>query len=82
MMMNRDLAAKDNVKLRLVDAAGSLIQLISLHCPELLSSSGVDLYKFQGNLSRGALRLSCLPSFPVNGSHVKCFLYRIPVTHL
>lgn len=77
MMMNRDLVAKDNVKLRLVDAAGSLIRLISLHCPELLSSSGVDLYKF-----RGALILGCLPSFPANGSHVKCFLYQIPVTHL
>lgn len=44
--MNRDLAAKDYVKLRLVDAAGSLIRLISLHVPELLSSSGGDLYKF------------------------------------
>lgn len=81
-MMNRDLVAKDNVKLRLADAARSVIWLMSLHGLELLSSSGVDLYKFQGDSPRGALRLGCLPSFPANGSHVKCFLYQIAITHL
>lgn len=80
--MNRDLAAKDYVKLRLVDAAGSLAQLIGLYSPELLSCSGVDLYKFQGNLFRGVLRLSCLLSFPDNGFCVKYFLYHVAVNHL
>lgn len=82
MVMNGDLAAKDYVKLRLVDAAGRLTQLIGLYSPELLSCSGVDLYKFLGNLSREVLRLSCLPSFPDNGFRVKCFLYQVAVNHL
>lgn len=36
---------KDFVRLGLVDAAGRLMRLISFSGPELLPSSGADLYK-------------------------------------
>lgn len=72
MMMNRDLGAEDYVEFRWVDATGSLIQLISLHGPDLLFSSGADWCKFPGNLSRGVQRLNCFLPFLAKGSQVKC----------
>lgn len=72
--MNRDLGAEDYVEFRLVDTTDSLIQLISLHGPDLPFSSAAGLCKFPGNLSRGVQRLTCFLPFLANGSGVKCLL--------